>query len=138
MSRVPGIVYLAIATHLAHKAGITQPLAQTGAVTLIQCFGSALSLNIHFHMLFLDGVYIGGSSGHPVRFRQVKAPNRNELTRLTHTIAHRVARYLERQGLLELDTGNIYLTTHYWPQSFQDYLKPQIRCVAGRVNSLNW
>ena len=29
---------------------------------------------------------------------------------LTHTIAHRVARYLERQGLLERDTGNIYLT----------------------------
>ena len=61
-------------------------------------------------MLFLDGVYIGGSSGHPVRFRQVKAPSRNELTRLTHTIAHHVARYLERQGLLERDTGNIYLT----------------------------
>ena len=61
-------------------------------------------------MLFLDGVYIGGSSGHPMRFRHIKAPNRNELTRLTHTIAHRVARYLERQGLLECDTGYIYLT----------------------------
>jgi hypothetical protein len=29
--------------------------ARTGAVTLIQCFGSALNLNIHLHMLFLDG-----------------------------------------------------------------------------------
>lgn len=29
-----------------------------GAVTLIQRFGSALNLNIHFDMLFLDGVYI--------------------------------------------------------------------------------
>ena len=120
MSRVLGIVYRAIATHLAHKAGITQPLAQTGAVTLIQCFGSALNLNIHFHMLFLDGVYIGGSSGHPVRFRQVKAPSRNELTRLTHTIAHRVARYLERQGLLERDTGNIYLTPEAVDTSDED------------------
>lgn len=27
--------------------------------------GSALNLNIHFLMLFLDGVYIGGSNGHP-------------------------------------------------------------------------
>ena len=30
---------------------------KTGAVTLIQRFGSALNLNVHFHMLFLDGVY---------------------------------------------------------------------------------
>jgi len=110
MSRALGIVYRAIATHLAHKAGYTKPLAQTGAVTLIQRFGSALNLNIHFHMLFLDGVYIGGSCGHPVRFRWVKAPTRNELTQLTHTIAQRIARYLERQGLLERDTGNIFLT----------------------------
>jgi hypothetical protein len=28
-----------------------------GAVTLIQRFSSALHLNIHFHMFYLDGVY---------------------------------------------------------------------------------
>ena len=58
----------------------------------------------------MHGVYIGGSNGQPVRFRQIKAPNTNELNRLTHTIAHRVARYLVREGLLESDSGNIYLT----------------------------
>ena len=73
-------------------------------------YGSALNLNIHFHMLFLDGVYIGGPNGHPVRFRSVKAPTGDELTKLTHTIARRVSRYLERRGLLERDTGNCYLT----------------------------
>ncbi len=36
MSRVLGIVYRAIATHLAPKAGFTKPMAQSGAVTLIQ------------------------------------------------------------------------------------------------------
>jgi ribosomal protein S27E len=61
MSRVLGIAYRTISTHLAHKAGFTKPMAYTGAVTLIQRFGSALNLNIHFHMLFLDGVYIGSS-----------------------------------------------------------------------------
>ena len=35
---------------------------------------------------------------------------RDELIKLTHSIASRVARYLERQGLLERDTRNIYLT----------------------------
>jgi len=110
MGKVLGIVHRAIATHLVHKAGYTKTTAQTGAVTLIQCFGGALNLNIHFHMLYLDGVYIGGSNGHPVRFRRVNSPTKGELTQLTHTIAHHVARYLERQGLLERDTGNIYLT----------------------------
>jgi len=31
-------------------------------------------------------------------------------TRLTHTIARRVGRYLERQGLIEQDAGNIFLS----------------------------
>ena len=61
-------------------------------------------------MLFLDGVYIGSVHGSPVRFRWVKAQTSDELTQLTHTIAHRVARYLERQGLLVRDAENGYLT----------------------------
>ena len=61
-------------------------------------------------MIFLDGVYTGGSNGLPMWFRQVTAPNRAELTRLTHTIALRVGRYLERQGLIKRDAGNSFLT----------------------------
>ena len=49
-------------------------------------------------MLFLDGVYVG-EAGSSARFRWVKAPTSDELSQLTHTIAHRLARYLERQGL---------------------------------------
>jgi hypothetical protein len=109
MTNVLGIVDRSIATHLTHKAGFARPLAQTGAVTLIQRFGSALNLNIHFHMLFLDGVYIDNKHG-TSRFYWVKAPTCEELTKLMHTIAHRVGRYLERQGLLERDTGDSYLT----------------------------
>ena len=45
MGKVLGIVYRAIASHLIKKAGLTQKTAQTGAVTLIQRFGSALNLN---------------------------------------------------------------------------------------------
>ena len=60
-------------------------------------------------MLFLDGVYADnkhGTSG----FHRLKAPTNDELTQLTHTIAHRVGRYLERQGLLVRDTDQSYLT----------------------------
>jgi len=71
MGKALGIVYRTIATHLTHKAGYKNSTAHTGAVTLIQRFGSALNLNIHFHMLFLDGVYEGKASS-SARFRRVK------------------------------------------------------------------
>jgi ribosomal protein S27E len=81
MGRVLGIVYRVIATHLIKKSGRTHRTAHTGAVTLIQRFGSALNLNIHFHMLFLDGVYVDRVD-ESVGFRWVKAPTSAELTRL--------------------------------------------------------
>ena len=68
-------------------------------------FWGALNANIHFHMLFLDGVYFDSTHGSHARFRWVQAPTSDELTHLTHTIAHRVALYLERQGLLVHDAG---------------------------------
>ena len=124
MGRVLGIVYRVIATHLIKKAGHTHKTARVGAVTLIQRFGSALNLNVHYHMLFLDGVYVDGPHG-LARFRWVsaiapallyytpslalKSPTAEELTHLAHTIARRVGRYLERQGLLERDAENSYL-----------------------------
>jgi len=46
MGRVLGIVYRVIATHLIKKAGHSHQAAGTGAVTLIQRFGSALNLNM--------------------------------------------------------------------------------------------
>ena len=106
----PASARLGAVSFLIRKAGYTTTTAHTGAVTLIQRFGSALNLNIHFHMLFLDGVYVEGS-GSTARFRWVKAPTSGELTQLTHTIARRIARFLERHGLLERDAENSYLVS---------------------------
>ena len=108
MTGVLGIVYRCIATHLNKKAGFTRKTTRTGAVTLIQRFGSALNLNVHFHMLFLDGVYIERPAG-SLRFRWVKAPTSAELVGLTQTLARRIGRYLEHQRLLERDAENSYL-----------------------------
>lgn len=71
-------------------------------VTLIQRFGSALNLNLHFHMLFLDGVYVECPDGR-IRFRWAKAPLGAEITHLADTITRRMGRYLARRGLLERD-----------------------------------
>lgn len=108
MGRVLGIVHRAISAHLIQKAGFTRKSAQTGAVTLIQRFGSALNLNVHFHMLFVDGVYATTPWGRS-RFHRTNAPDQQELTELVHTISHRVADFLERQGILERDEENSYL-----------------------------
>jgi hypothetical protein len=46
IGRVLGIVYRPLATHQIRKAGHTHRSAHTGAVTLIQRFGSAHNLNM--------------------------------------------------------------------------------------------
>ena len=51
------VILLAVLLFDTHKAGYSKTTAQTGAVTLIQRFGGAPNLNIHCHMLILDGVY---------------------------------------------------------------------------------
>jgi hypothetical protein len=66
------IVYRVISGFMICKAGLTRGQAQCGAVTLIQRFGSALNLNVHFHMLIPDGVYLPDTD--PAYFRRVSAP----------------------------------------------------------------
>ena len=78
--------------------------AQSGAVTLIQRFGSALNLNPHFHMLYLNGVY--DATGY---FWPVKPPACEDLDVIAHTIAKRVSRFLEQAGYLVCDAESEYL-----------------------------
>ena len=65
-------------------------------------------MNIHFHILFLDGVYVYRGN-RPPRFQRVKAPDKGELQELVQLISQRVGRCLERQGLLEQDTESAWL-----------------------------
>lgn len=107
MGKALGIITRAITHFLIKKAGQTHQTAKTGSVTLIQRFGSALNLNVHFHMLFLDGVYIT-SGGRPI-FRRTKAPTVEELTTLVHKISVRLVNMLEHRGLIKQDQDNTYL-----------------------------
>nr|EKW6223238.1 transposase zinc-binding domain-containing protein [Pseudomonas aeruginosa] len=96
---VLGIVHRVIAGWLADQAGVPRDTAQCGAVTLIQRFGSALNLNVHFHMLWLDGVYDANVEPprRKPRLRRARAPTSAQLTQLANTIAHRVCRHLSRR-----------------------------------------
>jgi hypothetical protein len=109
LTQVLGIVYRAIAADLRLRARRSRAEAETGAVTLIQRFGSALNLNIHFHMLFLDGVYVKGRRGSSSSGSRLQAPSAAELQALVGRIAARVGRALERGGLLVRDAETSYL-----------------------------
>ena len=98
------VVTRAISTYLVKKAVFTHKTAKTGAVTLIQRFGSALNLNIHFHMLFLDGVYEVDTEGAIAKFHAIETPTSVEMNSLLHRISERIARLLEREGYLERDS----------------------------------
>jgi hypothetical protein len=65
MGKVLGIVHRAIATHLTRKAGFTKPMAQTGAVTLVRRFGSALNLNLH--LTCMDALMSRAQEAHDCR-----------------------------------------------------------------------
>ncbi len=47
-----------------------------------------------------------------MNFQWIKAPTNEELFRLFHTIAKRIGRYLERQGLLERDAEHSYFNAN--------------------------
>lgn len=109
MSKVLGIVCRTISTYLIKKSGYSKKTARTGAVTLIQRFGSALNLNIHFHMLFLDGVYVGDDEN-DLRFVSTTHHKMEDIVSLTHKMSTRIVRYLERAGIIERDAENSYVT----------------------------
>src|SRR5262249_47328475 len=107
LSAALSITYRAISSFLIQKAGLTLHKAQCGAITLIQHFGSALNLNVHFHMLIPDGVYLTHSQ--PPYLQTLQPPTPEELLALLQQISQRIGRHLERRGLLVRDPDSPYL-----------------------------
>ena len=109
LSPVLQVIHRALSTFAIHQAGLTRAQAHTGAVTLIQRFGSAANLNIHLHCLVLDGVY-RLTDGVPV-FQPIPAPTTDQLQALLTRIITRILKMLTRHGALtEEDTEIPYLS----------------------------
>jgi hypothetical protein len=107
MSGALQVVYRTIAAFQIKRAGYRSGEASHGAVTLIQRFGSALNLNVHFHLLMPDGVFLPESGS--ARFRALAAPSPEELEALVQRIAVRIGRHLERRGILVREEGSSHL-----------------------------
>ena len=76
-------------------------------MTLIQRFGGSLNLNIHFHLLVLDGAYV--RSNHRLEFLRVPPPAKAELDEILKTTTSRVGRHLHRRGWLTRDAESSHL-----------------------------
>src|SRR5215831_5375718 len=81
--------------------------ADTGAVTLIQRFGSAANLNIHLHCLVLDGVYLNRDGA--AVFHEAAAPSSDELAAVLLKIITRTMQLLTHLGVLIEEPDRTYL-----------------------------
>jgi hypothetical protein len=132
LSGVLGVVYRTLASHLIKQANLTHATAHTGAVTLIQRFGSALNLNVHLHLLVLDGAYERTEGG--LVFRRVPSPIQPQLQRLLDTLSHRIGRYLARHGWLVRDEQSGYLALNDEPDGMDVLRRHSLtyRIAVGR------
>ncbi len=99
LSRCLKVIIRAIETSLLQGVELRRASgARTGIVTLIQRFGSALNLNVHLHMLILDGVYT--KTDETVHFHRLTAPTSTQLQALLNRIIARIVVRLEKDALL--------------------------------------
>ena len=73
----------------------TARCAHPGALVAVQRFGSALNLNVHFHSLLLDGVYVLDAFGLPT-FMALPQPTLAELDQVARRIAQAILVLLRR------------------------------------------
>jgi len=71
--------------------------AHPGAVTFVQRFDSALRLNVHFHTLAIDGIYVEEDDG-ALAFHALPEPTAAEVHDVARRTAGRVAKILKRHG----------------------------------------
>jgi hypothetical protein len=80
----------------ARRLGVRE--GRSGSLTVIQRFGGAINLNIHYHTLVLDGVFTT-SAPDAVQFHPLPPPTDAEVAHLVTTIRARILRLLGRRGL---------------------------------------
>jgi hypothetical protein len=104
----------------AVKQGATRASVQPGSVTFLQRFGSSLNLNLHLHVIFLEGVYEDRTAqGLKPRFRLQEPPSDAEIAAVLDKISQRVIRYWRQRGYLEADPQDV-APTGYDPASDED------------------
>jgi hypothetical protein len=69
---------------------------ETGAMTVIERFGTSLALNVHFHSLAVDGVWARQADGN-LLFHLLPAPTDEDVARIARAVCRKVERLLARK-----------------------------------------
>jgi hypothetical protein len=108
MSKVLAIVNDSISQLYRKKAKAELALTgdlKTGAVTFIQRYGSSLNLNIHFHILVVEGLWqqqdakdLATNPAAKANLQKLSPPNNDDIEILTRHIKDRITRLLVKKG----------------------------------------
>src|SRR5499426_1728333 len=113
-AKVHTIIRTTIGRYYVNKAvtrGLARANIQPGSVTFIQHFGSAINLNLHFHVIFLEGVYVDRTAqGLRPRFVQGEPPTNADIAAVVQKISRRVLRTLGQLGYLEAGLDAVVAT----------------------------
>jgi Putative transposase len=113
-AKVHTIIRTTIGQYYVNQAvaqGHERATVHSGSVTFIQRFGSALQLNLHFHVISLEGVYLDRTAaGRTPRFVPAEPPTDADIAAVLQKISHRVIRKLRRLGYLETGTDAAVVT----------------------------
>ena len=75
---------------------------ETGSITMIQRFGGALNLNIHFHILSLGGVFeFSDDPKKSPEFIETGRPKNDDILNIIKMFQMRMLRLLQRRGLVQ-------------------------------------
>jgi len=117
-AKVHTIIRTTIGQYYVNQAvtrGLPRANVQPGSVTFMQRFGSALNLNLHFHVIFLEGVYLDRTDqGLKPRFVPGEPPTDTDIAAVVQKISRRVLRKLRQLGYLEA-SGDAPMATGYDP-----------------------
>jgi Putative transposase/Transposase zinc-binding domain len=95
----------------AVRNGATRAAVQPGSVTFLPRFGGSLNANLHYHMIFLEGVFVDRTAqGLKPRFVQADPPADAAVAEVLAKISQRIIHHLRKRGSLEADSEDVVLT----------------------------
>jgi len=74
--------------------------SRSGSICFVQRFGGALNLNVHFHLLQIEGVYEPRSTAVP-KFKKTKPPSDLDIKNLVTIIREKIIKHLRRSGYIK-------------------------------------
>jgi hypothetical protein len=104
-AQVHGIIRTTIAQFYVNQAvrrGAERQKVQPGSVTFLQRFGGTLQLNLHYHVIVIEGVFLDRTDqGLKPRFLKSEPPSDADVAHVVQKISRQIIRTLRRLGYLE-------------------------------------